>query len=166
MVNVASPSPKKTLKDTAKAVKHSPIKKAVRVSETVKTATPQTKKTTKTRRRKRKEGDWTYNEDERVYIVEPQRNKRPDVHKYTWIYLHHANGHPSFYFSVDSFQDPGLRVVLPKAPQAFKTLPPHLTSEEGLEPCAVLTVARGDAPAAFRVQAERGGAPSNKTQII
>ena len=116
MVNVASPSPKKTLKDAAKAVKHSPITKsgkAVRGSQATRTATPQTTKTTKTRRRKRKEGDWTYKEDERVYILEPHR---PDVHKFTLVYLHYASGHPKEYFTVDGFQTPGLRVVLPKAP--------------------------------------------------
>ena len=38
------------------------------------------------------------------------------MHKYTVIYLHNASGNPKEYFTVDGFQTPGLRVVLPKGP--------------------------------------------------
>merc|ERR1719191_1608039 len=69
-------------------------------------------------RKERKESDWIYNEDERIYVLQPQR---PDVHKYTWVYCHFLCGHPSEYFAVTAFEIPGLRVVLPKAP-VFRSL--------------------------------------------
>jgi predicted esterase len=119
MLSIASPSPKKRPNDSAKAVKDSAVKdtgRSARVSETVRKPAkeePVARKPKTTRRRKRKEGDWTYNEEDKCYILEPQRQ---DVHKFTWIYLHYLCGHPKEYFTVDGFQTPGLRVVLPKAP--------------------------------------------------
>merc|ERR1719247_468296 len=104
MLRIASPSPKKRPippNDAAKAVKDSAVKdtgRSARVAETVRKAAkeePVARKPKTTRRRKRKEGDWTYNEEDKCYILEPRRQ---DVHKFTWIYLHYLCGHPKEYF--------------------------------------------------------------------
>jgi predicted esterase len=120
---IGSPSPKRTANDAARAVKDSAVKdsgKTIRVSETARKAPPEaeSRKPKTTRRRKRTEGDWEYLEDEKLYHLEPQKQ---EVHKYTWIYLHYLCGHPKEYFTVEGFQTPGLRVVLPKAP-VFRSL--------------------------------------------
>jgi predicted esterase len=134
--NVGSPSPKRTPNDAAKAGKDSAragkdsakpgkdsavkdtgrkanLTETVRKMPRIDKEPEQTKKPKTTRRRKRKEGDWNYKEEEHTYVLEPQK---PDVHKYTWIYLHYLCGHPKEYFTVEGFQTPGLKVVLPKAP--------------------------------------------------
>jgi len=87
----------------------------MRVSKTVKkpAPAPEAKKPKKPRRRNLKEDDWTYNDDARVYVIDPPE---ADVHKYTLVYLHQASGHPNDYFTFDTLNTPGLRVVLPKAP--------------------------------------------------
>ena len=56
----------------------------MRVSKTVKKAAPapEAKKPKKPRRRNLKEDDWTYNEDARVYVIDPPE---ADVHKYTLV---------------------------------------------------------------------------------
>jgi predicted esterase len=125
-VQLGSPSPKRrpqpTPQDSAKANKDSAVKetgRTIRETETARKkpraeALEKTLKPKTTRRRKRKEGDWNYDETDKAYVLDPQK---PDVHKYTWIYLHYLCGHPKEYFAaVGGFNAPGLKVVLPKAP--------------------------------------------------
>lgn len=116
-------STKKTVADTVKM--HDSSTTGTRVSKTVrKPAAPEPKKKVLKKRRIRHflrraaPRDWTFNKDERVYVREPNR---PDVHKFSLIYLHYASGTPMEYFKNDGFQAPGLRVILPKAP-VFRSL--------------------------------------------
>jgi predicted esterase len=119
--SIASPSPKRTPKpEVAKASKDSASRdtgRTVRSESKPRKLAPETeppaKKPRTTRRRKRKEADWDYDPEDQIYTLEPQRK---DVHKYTWVYLHYLCGHPKEYFTVEGFQTPGLKVVLPKAP--------------------------------------------------
>ena len=120
------PSADRMPKDAAKVVKDAARSRTLKVTKTVLKAAPKAKKPKKTvlkaapeankpkKTPQLKTNHWTYNEEWRVYSVEPQRNRRPDVHKYTLVYLHHANGKPWDYFEMDPFQTPGLRVVLPE----------------------------------------------------
>merc|ERR1719281_1988346 len=110
MNRVASPSPKRTLNDVARGAKDNSAAKP-------KEKTPREKKVSgsgvkavvsdkkiptvvrkTTRRRKRGEGAWNYMDRDQAYVLEPQR---PDVHKYTFIYLHYLCGHPKEYFKVE-----------------------------------------------------------------
>ena len=89
-----------------KATKSSVVKdsgKLVEVEKSAKKAAPETKAETEPKpktTRELQESDWTYNEDERIYVLEPQR---PDVHKYTLVYCHYLCGHPTDYCEVKGY---------------------------------------------------------------
>ena len=70
------PSADRMPKDAAKVVKDAARSRTLKVTKTVLKAAPKANKPKKTRLRKRNKGDWTYKDDERVYVVEPHR---PDV---------------------------------------------------------------------------------------